>query len=178
MDKSGRTTSRATGSDRSGRPVQDAVSDLGMEQLVGTLEHHLNVQHNLCCALESIADSLPSEVRTDDCLAVARSIHPIIHRSHVFEENVLFPVLRQRCNREPHLAETLDRLLGEHWEDESFAEEVRHELVDFVAGPGTVNVEKLSYMLRGFFEGLRRHIAFEREHLIPMLRRAAPAVTP
>jgi hypothetical protein len=24
-------------------------------------------------------------------------------------------------------------------------------------------------MLRGFFEGLRRHIAFEREHIVPIL---------
>jgi hypothetical protein len=24
-------------------------------------------------------------------------------------------------------------------------------------------------MLRGFFEGLRRHIAFEREHIVPLL---------
>ena len=31
------------------------------------------------------------------------------------------------------------------------------------------NFEALSYMLRGFFEGLRRHIAFEVEHLMPIL---------
>ncbi len=174
MDKRRRSNfpSSDAGQTGTGYLSGEPVTDLGLEQLIGTLEHHLNVQHNLCCALESIADGLPGEVRNDDCLAIARSIHPIIHRSHVFEETVLFPVLRQRCAGEAHLADTLDRLLGEHWEDQSFAEEVRHELVDYVAGQDAANVEKLAYMLRGFFAGLRRHIAFEREHLIPMLRRA------
>ncbi|MBO6640411.1 MAG: hemerythrin domain-containing protein [Roseitalea sp.] len=137
--------------------------------IAGTLKHHMNVQHNLCSALEGLADKLPADVRNDDCLALARSVYPIVHRSHVFEEKTLFPFLKARCAGEADLGETLDRLHGEHWEDEAFAEEVHHELVAFAADRSAVNVEKLSYMLRGFFVGLRRHLAFERDHLLPMV---------
>lgn len=142
--------------------------------LAGTLEHHLHVQDNLCTALEALADGLPAEVRSDDCLALARSIYPIVHRSHVFEEHELFPFLKAHCADEPDLGPTLDRLHGEHWEDEAFAEEVHHELVAFAADRTAVNVEKLGYMLRGFFVGVSRHLAFEREHVLPMLARVEP----
>ncbi|WP_306119731.1 MULTISPECIES: hemerythrin domain-containing protein [unclassified Roseitalea] len=143
---------------------------MDLAQVANTLEHHLNVQQNLCTRLEEVADGLPAEVRNDDCLALARSLYPIIHRSHQFEEQLLFPALRTRFADDRSLRATLDRLHGEHWEDEAFAEEVQHELVEFVAGRCEENVEKLGYMLRGFFIGLRRHLAFEREHILPMLR--------
>lgn len=137
--------------------------------LAGTLKHHLNVQSNLCAALEQLADGLPSEVRNDDCLALARSVYPIVHRSHKFEERELFPYLKANCAGRDNLAVTLDRLHGEHWEDEAYAEEVQHELMAFAADREAVDVEKLGYMLRGFFVGVRRHLAFEREHILPMI---------
>jgi len=137
--------------------------------LAGTLKHHLNVQSNLCAALEQLADALPAEVRNDDCLALARSIYPIVHRSHTFEERELFPYLKAHCPAEPELPDTLDRLHGEHWEDEAFAEEVQHELMAFAADRDAVDVEKLGYMLRGFFTGVRRHLAFEREYILPII---------
>lgn len=147
---------------------REAIPDL--TEIAGTLEHHLNVQQSLCAALEKIADALPADVPNSDCVALARSVYPIIHRSHKFEEDVLFPILKNWCAGRPALAETLDRLHGEHWEDEAFAEEVHNELIAFVADRSSYNVDKLGYMLRGFFAGLRRHIAFEREHILPMLR--------
>lgn len=155
-------TPRANGEDKAA----------SLDQAARTLEHHLSVQANLCAALESVADSLPTEVRADDCLALGRSIYPIIHRSHRFEEEVLFPILTQWSARDPKLEATLDRLHGEHWEDEAFAEEVQHELVAFVADRSSENANRLGYMLRGFFSGLRRHLAFEREHILPLLQSA------
>ena len=150
---------------------RDGAVPASAPALAGTLSHHLRVQGNLCTALETLADGLPGEVRSDSCLALARSIYPVVHRSHVFEERELFPFLKAHCAGEPDLDETLDRLHGEHWEDEAFAEEVHHELVAFAADRAAVNVEKLGYMLRGFFIGVRRHLAFEREHVLPMLGR-------
>ncbi len=82
---------------------------------------------------------------------------------------MLFPAARRIHADNVQLASTLERLRYEHWEDESFAEEVTEALMSFVTEPQHRNTDKLAYMLRGFFEGLRRHIAFEREHLIPML---------
>lgn len=143
---------------------------LGTRALQATLEHHLTVQFNLCCALEKVADSLPDDVDTREVLSLAKTIGPIVMRSHEFEEKVLFPVLRDLSDHDKGLAATLDRLHGEHWEDESYAEEVQSGLTDFVSGQLKTGVDTLAYMLRGFFEGLRRHIAFEREHLLPLLK--------
>ena len=64
----------------------------------------------------------------------------------------------------------LERLQYEHWKDESFAEEVSDGLIKFVSDSDHPSADTLAYMLRGFFEGLRRHIAFEAEHILPLLR--------
>lgn len=160
---------RANGSQH---PAPNGVGPDGWVEAARTLEHHMNVQHNLCVALETLADGLPAEVRSDDCLAIARSVYPIVHRSHLFEERELFPMLKGQFGADAEISEILDRLHGEHWEDEAFAEEVHHELTAFAADRSSVNADKLGYMLRGFFVGLRRHLAFERDFLVPMLRQA------
>ena len=66
---------------------------------------------------------------------------------------------------------TIQRLHAEHWEDESFAFEVQDALIEFAQNPKQSNVEALAYMLRGFFEGVRRHVAFEWEHVVPTVRK-------
>jgi hemerythrin-like domain-containing protein len=75
------------------------------------------------------------------------------------------------ANIDADLKATVERLRYEHWEDESFADEVADALIRFVTDRASSNAETLAYMLRGFFEGLRRHIAFEREHIVPILCR-------
>ncbi len=151
--------------------IQSAKNEPAIETLsvAATLKHHLNSLFSLCCRLEHIADNLPNNVDRQECLFVARSIHPLVRRAHDFEEEVLFPVLRESGFDSDSLRETLDRLQCEHWEDESFAEEIQQELYRFVREPKAVNPESLGYMLRGFFEGMRRHLAFEREHVMPLL---------
>ena len=47
--------------------------------------------------------------------------------------------------------------------------EILAALIDLVNGEQN-NPEKLGYMLRGFFEGLKRHVAFEQTHLIPLIK--------
>lgn len=126
-------------------------------------------QLGMCEKLEELADSLPDNVENQACLALAQVVYPEIKRSHEFEENKLFPAARECDPDNLTLASTLERLRYEHWEDESYAEELTEALTSFVGEPESRNPEKLAYMLRGFFEGLRRHIAFEREHLIPLL---------
>ena len=185
-------------------------------EVAGELRRQLEVQRRLCAALEAIADALPDNLDTQHTLHVARLIGPTIRRAHAFEEKTVFPLLEAHFATRPELATTLERLHFEHWEDESFAEELAEKLVDAVmrvasrrrgerpkAGPaarlaaiGPVGsagapdpcgqraepdpqAEALGYMLRGFFEGLRRHIAFEEEHLVPLLATAGQGrVTP
>ncbi len=150
---------------RPARPGLAASSETVMLQM----HDHLGAQTTLCHVLETIADRLPNDIDTQECLIVARSIYPIVKRAHAFEEAELFPLLQSRRQEDTALNEAIGRLQFEHWEDESFAGEVAEALTEFVRHRETANAEALGYMLRGFFEGLRRHIAFEREHIFPIL---------
>ena len=139
------------------------------QDMAKTLVAKLNKQSELCDNLEKFADSLPSRFNVQDCLILAKSIIPIIKNSHEFEEAILFPALLTQYNQNNQLASTVERLQFEHWEDESFAGELRESLIGLANHSSAASINSLSYMLRGFFEGLRRHIAFEREHIIPII---------
>jgi len=122
----------------------------------------------LCDALEKIADSLPDNLDRQSCLQVARSLPGLMARAHQIEEEVLFPTLRSRRPNVPGLNKTLDRLHYEHLEDDCYAEELFDALMSHGQGNGRPDSEAFGYMLRGFFEGLRRHLAYEDELLLPL----------
>ena len=140
-----------------------------VSQVRGLLAEHLQRQTAMCNALETFCDGLPDNVTAGQCLALSQSVFPTVHRAHQFEENVLFALLRSLTPDPSVLERTLDRLHGEHWEDESYAEEIAQALRDFAPERDSRSAETLAYMVRGFFEGLRRHVAFESEHILPML---------
>ncbi|RED12226.1 hemerythrin domain-containing protein [Pontivivens insulae] len=143
---------------------------LDHDTITRQLTRHIEMQSALCDALEKIADGLPETTNAQRLLHLARTIHPTIHSAHRFEEQVLFPALEQAEADTEALSETLNRLHFEHLEDEGFAQELYDEMIGFATGQVARDAERLGYMLRGFFEGLRRHLAFEKEHLIPMLK--------
>lgn len=118
----------------------------------------------LCDSLEAIADSLPNRVDRHACLAVASELLPQMRELHAFEEAALFPPYRAL---EPH-AESIRRLRAEHVEDEAGAEELTEVLLGIGHGAPVRNAEALGFMLRALFETVRRHIAFEREHVVPI----------
>ncbi len=143
-------------------------SKLSPDTIADELKFHLEKQEAVCTALEEIADTLPDDIDPQRCLHLAMSLVPLIHAAHRFEEEVLFSALKGSGKQDEQLENIFDRLHGEHYEDESFAEEVAECLREIASG-AKLNFEKAGYMMRGFFEGLRRHIAFERDHLLPML---------
>lgn len=143
-----------------------------MEPLFERLNLHLLAQKQLCDQLERIADGLPRHVDHQQCLIAAQAVYPVVMAAHSFEEKELFPAIIKADPIHPNISEILERLHGEHWEDESFAQEIADALRGFVSGREH-NVDKLSYMLRGFFEGLRRHIAFEKEMFVSATQGAA-----
>ena len=132
----------------------------------------------LCDTLEIIADGLPDECSDQTLLTISRSIYPLVCRVHEFEEVEVFPYLVRLEGVPKRLTESLERLQFEHWEDESFAEELSENLRLYVTDPDGRNTPALAYMLRGFFEGLRRHIAFEADHLVPLLQPMPPLSQP
>lgn len=136
--------------------------------IISELMKHHERQLKLCERLEGLADSLPYDVNKQECLSISWEIYPVVKAAHDFEEKTLFPLLSEREHDNTEIAHSLERLKFEHWEDESSAEDISLSLRQMVSAPEETNVEKMSYMLRGFFEGMRRHIAFETDHLLPI----------
>ncbi len=132
-------------------------------------EKHIQLQLTICDQLEQIADTLPHNLDNQACLNIARSVYTTIKNAHKFEEDKLFPFLLENTPSN-QTCESLERLCSEHWEDEIYAYDVQDALINFVTTPDEANPEALGYMLRGFFEGVRRHIAFEREQILPIVK--------
>lgn len=121
----------------------------------------------LCGLLEEVADSLPASVDRRKCLMIACELEPLVRGIHRFEEETLLPAYERALERRGRGRGSLERLLAEHVEDECFAGELSEALL-LLGRDGCVdNPEALGFMLRGFFEGQRRHVAFEREHVLP-----------
>ncbi|MBB4066970.1 hemerythrin domain-containing protein [Gellertiella hungarica] len=123
----------------------------------------------LCRELEDIADSLPGSVNRQKCIYAAQALGTLMKRTHAYEEDVFFPWLERGREADDRLASILKRLRYEHFEDECYAEELMEVLLKLGRGD-PVNMEATGYMLRGFFEARRRHIAFERDHLHTYMR--------
>lgn len=124
---------------------------------------------SLCQTLEEIADSLPDEVDKQKCKLAAREIWPLLRSVHSFEEKIIFPALADRLAHLSSIEETIARLKSEHAEDECYAEELTDTLLLLGAGDRGVNFDAVGYMLRGFFESVRRHVAFEREIVLRLV---------
>lgn len=123
----------------------------------------------LCDRLEAIADSLPNELDRRECLVAARALGPRLAKVHRYEENQVFPLFCSRFGHAAEARETVERLKCEHFEDESYAAELREALRSAARSGRAENPETLGFMLRGFFGALRRHIAFENDHVLAQL---------
>lgn len=141
---------------------------------LGALAAHAHAEMlRLCTQLEDVADSLPANIDRMACLTIASEIEPLVRGIHRFEEEALFPAYAAVLKAEGRDLGSVDRLMSEHVEDECFAAELAEALFDLGRGGTVDNPEALGFMLRGFFESKRRHVAFEREHVLPMVAKAS-----
>lgn len=124
----------------------------------GDLYRCFELQLALCDGLEAIADSLPDHVNRQLCLDSADVIGPTLRHLHVAEETTLIPELLLAG---PPGERLVDSLRAEQIEDRSLAEEVEYELKLLGESRPTIGAETTGYMLRGFFQGLRRHVRRE-----------------
>ncbi|MFC3162243.1 hemerythrin domain-containing protein [Ciceribacter thiooxidans] len=125
------------------------------------IRHNHEELLDLCGQLETIADSLPFELDHELCREVADRIVPVLTRTQTVEELVLYPFLEESAGS-CFSAMTIDRLKGEHMCDRIAAEEVALTLEAVLDNRCGLTFETVGYMLRGFFECLRRHVAAER----------------
>lgn len=133
------------------------------------------VKLEICNVLEAIADALPDAVNPGTCLWVAANLVPAIRDAQAFEEAVIYPAYERSAGPAEERRQSLRRLRAEHVEDEALAEELTEVLLGIGHGDEVDNPEALGFMLRTFFETTRRHIAFEREHVIPLVRSRSAA---
>ena len=119
----------------------------------------------LCDALESVADALPANLDQLHCLALAESLEPLVDVCQRYEEHCVFPCYLEASGRQ----DVVDRLRREHIEDAGAAHELAEVLREVGKGNGIENCEALGYMLRAFFGAVRRHVAFEHDHVRPLI---------
>ena len=124
--------------------------------------------HYMCDQLESIADSLPKSVNKLVCIEALAALKHNQRIHSIYESEFLFPLMRTRIGDQAGLYSQLKLLDDEHLDDEAYAEEIAEALRGLIAGCCAVAPETLAYMLRGYFEGLRRHIAFEKHLIVPL----------
>lgn len=147
----------------------------GAPDPITVIEEEHALQLELCNVLEFLADSLPNSV--DGRLAgLAVTILRNGLQQHInLEEEALFPLLRRRIAKTPHLVAVLDRLTEEHDTDEGLAIEIADALEDVADGRQPQNAELLGDTLRGFFDSQRRHIAWENQVVLPLARQVLTA---
>lgn len=120
----------------------------------------------LCNALEKIADGLPARIDRLQCLNVASSLVPLLRECHRLEEATIFPTFGRDCGG----VQIVTWLKNEHVENACAAEDLSEVLLGHGHGRPVDNPEALGYMLRSFVEGMRRHIAFERDNVLVVLK--------
>ena len=152
----------------------DVKGDIHPRDLVADFNNYLNWQLMVCVELEAIADSLPAVVNNQAAQKTADALLPLLKQAHAFEENELFPFLLKNQHITQALKDTIERLQTEHLGDEDFAQDIHNAIQDYLIEMDRGKAESLSWMLRGFFEGIRRHIAFEREHILPLAKQIGP----
>ena len=118
-----------------------------------------------CEALEALADQLPGDVDRLGCLMLASTLIALLDACHGFEEAVVLPAFA-RTQRDVAI---VSRLKAEHLQDRCAAEDLAEALAAYGHGQPISNPEAFGYMLRAFFDSMRRHIAFERDHVLPAL---------
>jgi hemerythrin-like domain-containing protein len=142
---------------------------LTSREVAATYRSFLAEKKWFCDRLETLADLLPDGVNNQDCLHLAQIVVPLVMRAHAFEEQVVFPYLAKSPNLPDSAKESLERLKYEHFGDEAFAHDLCISLREYVTHRDRANPETLSWMMRGFFDGVRRHVAFEQALLLPLI---------
>jgi hemerythrin-like domain-containing protein len=118
---------------------------------------------DMCDMLEAVADGLPNNVPPAHCAQLATEIVDLLTRTHREEEAILLPLLA--ASPRPELRQLARRLRAEHDYDGDAVIEVSEALLAVAARHPLHSADATGYLLRSFFEGLRRHVRAERDLL-------------
>ena len=118
---------------------------------------------DICDVLEGVADGLPDNVPAAHCSQLAVEIVDLLERTHREEEAILLPILA--TSPRPELRQLARRLREEHEYDDDAVIEVREALLAIAARTPLHSPDATGYLLRSFFESLRRHVRAEQDLL-------------
>ncbi|WP_429814140.1 hemerythrin domain-containing protein [Ensifer sp. B1-9] len=116
---------------------------------------------SLCDRLETLADSIPRRIDAASCRVIMAELPEKLRRVHALEEMILFPAVEDQRTGEDRGA-LIARLRAEHDQDDRAAIELVRVLRAVLDNRASLNWDAIGYMLRGFFETVRRHVATER----------------
>ncbi len=142
---------------------------------IGLISEEHALQRELCDLLEALADGLPHSF--DKALAViaVSILEGSVPRHMRLEDEALFPVLRTRVATDDPLHAALACLEDEHERDGATLVELTDALKTAASESSVKNADMLGYMLRGYFDGQRRHIAWEDRVILPVARQVLTA---
>ena len=154
--------------DAASSPVPSSSNPLSLDALSRLAAEHVE-QRALCDMLEAIADMLPRMPERRRCLEALEMLERHLPMHHADEELGLFPLLKARCGPEDRIEAILAELEDEHVDDEALLTEVVLTLRALAADRGPEREPAIAgYVLRGFFESQRRHIAWEEATIMPL----------
>lgn len=134
------------------------------------LDEEHSIFLDVCAVLEHVADGLPDEA--DLCLAVNAADIVVRHQGdhYASESGVLFPALRQKVGNDHLIARILEQLDSHREQDVDVANEILDVLQSQRDTRKPTNPGMIGYMLRHYFIGERRQIAWERRIVLPAAR--------
>lgn len=132
-------------------------------------KEHLEEQ-GLCDQLERIADDLLSPLDPMLARMSIAGLRICARRHRILEEGYLYPLLTRRLRRGELEDNLVDQIRDEHVTDECLAHDAADQLERALERGRAENPEMLGYMLHGYFECRRRHIAWEDAVVLPLAR--------
>jgi hemerythrin-like domain-containing protein len=145
-------------------------SSTAHKDLLDCIEKEHQAERNLCDMLERIADNLLEPLDTEMARTGIVTLRRCLKRHVVLEEKYLYPVLTKHLCPDDLAENLLEHIRCEHTTDESLAHDTADQLELALERGRVENPEMLGYMLRGFFECRRRHIAWEDAIVLPLAR--------
>jgi hemerythrin-like domain-containing protein len=123
-----------------------------------------------CRLLEAMADSLPGGFQPSKALGLLKFTEAALQQHIALQERVIFTALRGG-SAGGQVERILRQLEYEHGYDSALIIEMT-EMVSAAHPAKSPDIERFGYLLRHFFEGQRRHYAWETMILNPFVKAA------
>lgn len=116
---------------------------------------------DLCMELETIADRLPQLPLPGEVAAIAAALRAGVPAHCRHEEAEFRYHMARRRNPPRELVIAVERLASEHTDNEPLGHELADALEAAMFSAGETNTNALGYLIRLYFETMRRHLMWE-----------------